>query len=200
MIRNEKLLKRLSIIIFIIYILLLFWVIMFKCNLITSFTDTYLFFKDFTIMERIEFHLIPFKDYVEGPFISQINNIIQDDILNLALFIPLGLYLTYFLKHQRLVKVILISFILSSFFEIFQLFSLIGSFSTKDVITNTLGGLIGYFVCKIIIKEHNSTTKIKILNIISIIVIILFIPVVIYAVLNTVKYIDLYIDILKRAY
>ena len=200
MIKNMKLLKKLSLIVFIIYIILLFWVIMFKCNLVQSFTDTYLFFKDFTIWERINFHLIPFKDYIDGPFISQIDNIIQDDILNLALFIPFGMYLTLFLKKSNFIKIMLVSFILSSFFEIFQLFSLIGSFSTKDVITNTVGGIIGYFVCKIIIKENNSDLKIKILNIISVVVIVVFLPVLIYAVFNTLKHINLYIDILKRAY
>lgn len=200
MTKNEQLLKKLSIIVFIIYMLLLFWVIMFKCNLVQSFTDTYLYFKDFTIWERINFHLIPFKDYIEGPFISQIDTIIEDDILNTLLFIPFGMYLTYFIKRKRFIKTILISFFLSCFFEVFQLFSLIGSFSTKDIITNTIGGIFGYFVCRLIIKKNNSITKIKILNIISIIVIIAFMPIIIYAVLNTLKHLHLYIDILKRTY
>ena len=113
-----------------------------------------MFFKDFTVQERFNFYLVPFKDYIEGPFLSQIDNIIQDDILNICLFIPFGLYLAFFIKKNRFLKVFLFSFIFSSFFELFQLYSLIGSFATKDIITNTLGGCIGALLCFLIYKKH----------------------------------------------
>ena len=51
-IRSERLLKILSLVIFCIYIVLLVWVIMFKCNLINSIKDTYTYFKEFTLKER----------------------------------------------------------------------------------------------------------------------------------------------------
>ena len=70
-IKSERLLKILSLVIFCIYIVLLVWVIMFKCNLINSIKDTYTYFKEFTLKERFMFYLVPFKDYFEGHFLSQ---------------------------------------------------------------------------------------------------------------------------------
>ena len=199
-IKSEKLFYLLSKIIFIIYIILLVWVIVFKCNYVLSFDSTYQYFKNYTIQERIDFGLIPFADYFVGPFITQLDTIIEDDILNVFVFMPLGMYLTLFLKNKRFIKVLLISITFSTLFELFQLFSLIGSFSTKDLITNTIGGILGYLICLLIYKKENSILKIKILNILSIIVIILFIPVVLYAIINTIKHLDLYIKILNRTY
>ena len=180
------------------YFIIIIWIITFKCNLVQSITDTYLFFKEMTIIERINFDLVPFKDYIEGPFISQINTIIEDDILNILFFVPLGMYASLFIKKHKFIKVILFSFLLSLFFEIFQLFSLIGSFSTKDLITNVLGSIIGYFIYRLMYKKENSQLKFKVYNVISTIVVVILIFICVYAIYNTILNIDLYISIIKR--
>lgn len=198
--KSEKLFKILSIIIFIIYILLLIWVVMFKCNLIFSISKTYEYFGSFTLRERFLFFIVPFEDYVKGPFLEQIDIIIEDDILNVAIFVPMGLYLTLFLKKFRLLKVVVITFSISLFFEVFQLFSLIGSFATKDLITNTLGAIIGYLACILLYRENNHPIKYIIFNIISIIVILIFMPILIYGIINTIKHFDVYVDVLLRKY
>lgn len=197
-VKSEKTFKMLSAVVTCIYFILLIWVIMFKCNLEQSITDTYLFFKEMTLKERINFHLIPFMDYVEGPFVSHIKTIIEDDILNILFFVPLGMYIGLFSKKHKFLKIFLIALSLSVFFEVFQLFSLIGSFSTKDVITNVSGSIIGYIIYKIVYKEENSERKIKILSITSIVVIFVFSMITFYAIFNTIKNIDLYINILLR--
>ena len=197
-IKSERLLKILSLVIFCIYIVLLVWVIMFKCNLINSIKDTYTYFKEFTLKERFMFYLVPFKDYFEGPFLSQLDTIIEDDILNVLFFLPLGIYTTFFFKKYRILKTIGIGISLSMFFELFQLFSLIGSFSTKDIITNTLGAVLGYLFTILVYRKKNHSIKIMILNILSIIVICIFVPVVCYALINTLLNANLYIDILLR--
>ena len=178
--------------------IIIIWIITFKCNLVQSITDTYLFFKEMTIIERINFDLVPFKDYIEGPFISQINTIIEDDILNILFFVPLGMYASLFIKKHKFIKVILFSFLLSLFFEIFQLFSLIGSFSTKDLITNVLGSIIGYFIYRLMYKKENSQLKLKVYNVISTIVVVILIFICVFAIYNTILNIDLYISIIKR--
>lgn len=198
MTKAEKQFKFLSTCIFIMYFIIIIWIITFKCNLIQSITDTYLFFKEMTIIERINFDLVPFKDYIEGPFISQINTIIEDDILNILFFVPLGMYASLFIKKHKFIKVILFSFLLSLFFEIFQLFSLIGSFSTKDLITNVLGSIIGYFIYRLMYKKENSQLKLKVYNVISTIVVVILIFICVYAIYNTILNIDLYISIIKR--
>ena len=198
MTKAEKQFKFLSTCIFIMYFIIIIWIITFKCNLVQSITDTYLFFKEMTIIERINFDLVPFKDYIEGPFISQINTIIEDDILNILFFVPLGMYASLFIKKHKFIKVILFSFLLSLFFEIFQLFSLIGSFSTKDLITNVLGSIIGYFIYRLMYKKENSQLKLKVYNVISTIVVVILIFICVYAIYNTILNIDLYIGVIKR--
>ena len=198
MTKAEKQFKFLSTCIFIMYFIIIIWIITFKCNLVQSITDTYLFFKEMTIIERINFDLVPFKDYIEGPFISQINTIIEDDILNILFFVPLGMYASLFIKKHKFIKVILFSFLLSLFFEIFQLFSLIGSFSTKDLITNVLGSIIGYFIYRLMYKKENSQLKLKVYNVISTIVVVILIFICVYAIYNTILNIDLYISVIKR--
>ncbi|MEA5026262.1 MAG: VanZ family protein [Erysipelotrichaceae bacterium] len=71
---------------------------------------------------------------------------------NVMLFMPFGIYLRYYFKlkwHQ----VLLISFLLSLFFELTQLTGLYGIypkayriFDVDDLITNTAGGMLGYFI------------------------------------------------------
>ena len=198
-IKSEKLLKLLSLIIFIIYMILIIWVVTFKCNLLTNITRTYAYYINQSLNERINAYLIPFKDYIEGPFISQIKTIIKDDILNVCIFIPLGIYLTFFFKKFRILKVLGITLFISICFELIQLFSLIGSFATKDVITNTFGAFLGYLICLVIYKRNNnSNIKILILNIISMVVIVCFLPIAIYAIFNTLINAKFYYEILTR--
>ena len=44
---------------------------------------------------------------------------------------------------------LLISFGASLFIEVFQLFTLMGSYQSEDLIVNTLGGIIGYLIYKL---------------------------------------------------
>ncbi len=73
-------------------------------------------------------------------------------IFNILMLIPFGMYLRYYFK-LSLKKVILFSFLLSLFFEITQLTGLYfiypypyRVFDVDDLIMNTLGGIIGYFL------------------------------------------------------
>lgn len=79
-------------------------------------------------------------------------------IYNILLTLPLGIYLRYYFKCS-LGKTILISFLLSLFFELTQLTGLYfiyprgyRLFDVDDLILNTLGGLVGYFVAAPIMK------------------------------------------------
>ena len=71
-------------------------------------------------------------------------------IFNLFMTIPFGMYMRYYFKYN-LKKTIILSFILSLFFEITQLTGLYHIypyayrvFDVDDLIINTLGGIIGY--------------------------------------------------------
>lgn len=194
---NNKEIKRLnilSIILFCIYILLLIWIVLFKCNIYLSITNGYFEFKTLTLKERFDYYLIPFIDYINNDS-TQTFIKFKDGILNVIVFIPLGLYLSFFIKNNKFIKVIFYTFLISLLFEIIQLFSLLGSFQTEDLILNTFSGLLGYIIYKIIYKEKN----IKVLNILSLICIIILTPILIYGVINTINMIDVYINVITRS-
>lgn len=79
-------------------------------------------------------------------------------LYNILLFIPFGIYLRYYFKCS-LKKTVLYSFLLSLFFELTQLSGLYGYyprgyrlFDVDDLMINTLGGFIGYYLTGIIFK------------------------------------------------
>ena len=79
-------------------------------------------------------------------------------LFNLILTIPFGAYLHYYFKYD-LKKTVLYSFLLSLFFELTQLTGLYfiyprgyRLFDVDDLILNTCGGLIGYFVGSLLLK------------------------------------------------
>ena len=99
-------------------------------------------------------HLIPFDDYINGrgDFVRQV-------ALNVIMTVPFGLLLPFALKKKdrSLLKVTLFTFLLSLMIEVLQpLINGIRSFDVTDLITNTTGGIIGYF-CYTIIKPFTKT-------------------------------------------
>ena len=79
-------------------------------------------------------------------------------IFNIVLTIPFGAYLHYYFKFS-FKKTILFTFLLSLFFELTQLSGLYfiyprgyRLFDVDDLILNTCGGLVGYFVGSLLLK------------------------------------------------
>ncbi len=98
------------------------------------------------------FHTIAF--YLSGKPRNPFKNIIG----NIILFIPLTILIPLvFEKTQQGSKIILICFLTSLAFEIIQLFTLFGSFDVDDLILNTLGGFIGFFIFILIISWYGSS-------------------------------------------
>ena len=195
---NEKLLKIFSIVLFICYLILLIWIVVFKCNYNSSMLKTYCYFSQMNLEQRFKFFLVPFNDYFIEPFTQTRMNTFQDDMLNIAIFIPLGLYVSYFIKNRKFLKTLGIAFILSATFEVFQLFSLVGAFASKDLITNLLGAILGYLIFRLIYKKNNGVIRLTILNVLSIFAVITFVPIAIFAIVNTIQDINIYIEIFTR--
>lgn len=75
-------------------------------------------------------------------------------VANVVMTIPFGIYLRYYFR-ASLKKTLLLTFLLSLSFELIQLSALFGLYprpyrlcETDDLITNTLGGLLGYLLAK----------------------------------------------------
>lgn len=91
-------------------------------------------------------NLIPFKEILRYDFGS---NLFYRNIFgNLLLFLPYGLYITYYLDLKRPLSVMGYAFIVSLSIELIQ--SIIGRvFDVDDIILNVLGALLGYFIYRL---------------------------------------------------
>ena len=86
------------------------------------------------------------------------NSSVYTVLFNILMFIPFGMYLRYYFKNS-LKKTVLFSFIFSLFLEVTQLTGLYfiyphpyRLFDVDDLVINTLGGIIGYFVMGIFMR------------------------------------------------
>lgn len=134
--------KKITKILFIVYLLVLIWIILFKMS--------------FSIQDLPRFrgiNLIPFK----GTAIVN-NTLDYSEILNnILIFVPFGVYLSMLKPHEAFLKKIAPIAIVSLLFEAIQYIFTIGGTDVTDVIGNTLGGMIGiviYFVAHKIFKKQ----------------------------------------------
>lgn len=87
--------------------------------------------------------VIPFVDMISGP---------MDTMLNVILFFPLGFFLPLlFQNYNRISKIALTGFLLSLSIELVQMFGR-GATDINDLITNTVGAVLGYLICKLLSK------------------------------------------------
>lgn len=91
--------------------------------------------------------------------------IMRVTLFNILLTIPFGIYLRYYFQ-CRFLKTMLLTFLLSLSFELIQLSALFGYyprpyrlFEIDDLITNTLGGMLGYMICPLFLKILPSRDK-----------------------------------------
>lgn len=76
---------------------------------------------------------------------------------NVMAFLPFGLFLPLLMRRLRSAGlIILLGFEFSLLVEILQLFSKVGSFDVDDILLNTMGVIIGYILCWILIWTRRS--------------------------------------------
>ena len=96
-----------------------------------------------TISFRPKISLIPFVGMITGPI---------ETILNIVLFVPMGLFLPLLYKKYNKFKTVVITGILFSVsIELVQIFNW-GASDINDVMTNTMGACLGYLIYSIISK------------------------------------------------
>lgn len=85
------------------------------------------------------------------------HSVLYTNIFNVLLTVPFGFYLRYYFK-RRWWETVILTFLLSLFFEITQLSGLYGIyprpyriFDVDDLIVNTFGGLMGFIISPLII-------------------------------------------------
>ena len=116
---------------FIIYIISLFYVVTFQD---VSWSTS---------------NFIPFKEILRYEIFSGL--FFRNVVGNMIMFIPYGFFVSYFLKANKKSIVFLLCLITSCTIEVTQL--IIGRvFDVDDIFLNVIGGILGYFIYKIIEK------------------------------------------------
>jgi glycopeptide antibiotics resistance protein len=152
--------------IFICYILLLFKILLLS---------------RISLLGHRSINLIPFHSIMEYISASPgtLRNFAFGNVVgNIAIFIPLGIYLPLFKKDKRVSANLLFIFIVSLFVEIIQGLLGIGVSDIDDIILNCLGGWIGILGYKFLlfILPHEK----KVHAVITILSAIVGLPVIVY--------------------
>lgn len=143
--------KNVSRILFVIYFLFLCWLVLFKFSF--SFED---------IPRYSAINLDPFHDALNHPIRT------REIIYNILIFIPYGILISIAKENKSILNRVFQIFLTSLVFEILQFVFMIGSSDVNDLITNTLGGIIGIVIYGIF-KKVFGRNSVKIINTLSII-------------------------------
>lgn len=120
--------KKLVLTAFVFYIVLLVWLVLFKLEL------------GFGALYRYrELILIPFY----RPGASDMRAVVGELVLNVAVFVPLGLLLSALELPKRAWARVLAGLLLSLVFETAQFFFALGTSDVTDLINNTAGTALG---------------------------------------------------------
>jgi glycopeptide antibiotics resistance protein len=139
--------NKLTVVLFAIYLLALFWILLFKLGV------------QFSYMGNRSVNLIPFSD-------GKID--VREIILNVVICVPLGIYAGVLFKRRTFGTKLLFFLLISSMFEVLQFILRVGAFDITDVVTNTLGGIGGLMILKAIEKLFKNSAKAqKFINIIA---------------------------------
>ncbi|WP_394861869.1 VanZ family protein [Paraclostridium bifermentans] len=143
----KKIINNLFIAGFIFYVLFVVWQILFKYSTPLQLFGNREYFRSVNI--------IPFNDIINGNF----NKL--DIVGNVILFIPLGIYLNIINPTSKISNNIYIIIGISLGFECIQYILGLGATDTTDIITNSVGGLIGIGIYTVIEKLFKNKVKVK---------------------------------------
>lgn len=135
--KKNKNLKKSIYGLFIIYLIAVTWIILFKMEL------------DISLLRNMNFRNINWIPFSE-PLVVNGKVDVSEMILNTIVFIPFGIYLSMMKEKWNFIQKLLPMFGTSLLYEVMQYILAIGGSDITDLITNTLGGILGlgiYFLC-----------------------------------------------------
>ena len=132
-----------------IYIFLLAWLILFKLS-----SPAEVFFTHRGV------NIIPFNISDDANALLQTKEIIYNSVV----FVPFGMYLTMIFRGWSFQKRLFSALVLSIGFEIVQFAFALGISDITDLITNTLGALVGIFVYRLLSVLFKAKTD-KVINV-----------------------------------
>jgi glycopeptide antibiotics resistance protein len=136
----NKVTNRITAVLFVIYLLALYWILLLKLGV------------RFSYMGTRTLNLIPFSERLI---------LTSENILNVIIFVPLGIYTGILFRRWLFGKKLLFFFLLSLVIEGLQYTLRIGVFDVTDLLTNTLGAVIGLMVYKGFDNAFNNSVKVQ---------------------------------------
>jgi glycopeptide antibiotics resistance protein len=127
----------------IIYLLALVWILIFKLGV------------RFSYMGSRSVNLIPF----DQPLRSNGGADLSEIILNVVIFVPLGIYSGVLFRTWAWRKKLFFVLSVSLLIEVVQYTMKIGAFDITDIITNVTGGLMGLLIFIAVDKLFNNSFK-----------------------------------------
>lgn len=185
--KNADINRKLLYLTLINFLIILCWIVIFKVNRswVPEVKDR---LRSLPIIQRFGKNIIPGRSIVK-----ELNakgfSFSSDHFLNVLAFMPFGILLPYFIEKKGYTYTALISFGSSLFFELLQLFTGIGHYDSSDLITNTLGGVVGILLYRFAFSKIRG----NIINIISTSVSVIATPFSAYAIFNTIRHFDYYL-------
>jgi glycopeptide antibiotics resistance protein len=145
--------NKLTYVLFTIYLIALTWILLFKLGVHFS-----------NMGNSRSINLIPFREFLI------LNGKIDfaEMIMNVVIFVPLGIYAGIVFKRWITAKKLFLFFLISLIIEGIQLILALGVFDITDIINNTLGGIIGLMIYEGIEKVFKNSCKAqKFINILA---------------------------------
>lgn len=119
----------------------------------------FLFFSDYFgrgshFQKEYAYNLTPFKEirrFIIYRRVVGLESFLLNIVGNIVGFMPCGFFLPVISRRsRRWLNTMLLSFVFSLCIETIQLVSKVGCFDVDDLILNTLGGILGYILYKIV--------------------------------------------------
>jgi glycopeptide antibiotics resistance protein len=143
----------LSIVLFAIYAALLIGVILFKFPFSSEATGN-----------GRAVNLIPFAGSLRSDGVLRLDELIE----NVVIFVPLGVYLSMVKRDWSFARKILLVVGVTVAFETIQYIFAIGRADITDVLTNTLGGLVGIGVYAVVARLLGKRTD-RVINVVALV-------------------------------
>ena len=141
--RKSTGIRAFAIVLFFLYFVVLFYFLFFSEEMGRTYSE-----------REYHYNLIPFheiKRFIHYHEVLGMEAVILNLVGNVVAFMPFGFFLPVFATRCRTIwNTLLYSFELSVLVELIQLITKVGSFDVDDIILNTLGGILGYIVYKIV--------------------------------------------------
>jgi glycopeptide antibiotics resistance protein len=159
--------RKLTMVLFIFYLLVLSWIVLFKTRFAFAFLDLRFSFVSLDVGRSI--NLIPFGGMLFLNGAPSYNEVIY----NALAFLPFGIFICMLRKKRSFASLILPIFLTSLLFEVLQYVFAIGASDITDLIANSAGGIIGAGIFYVMSQIFNENVN-RIINTIAMVIVIGF--------------------------